>query len=160
MHSISSLSRERSMTLALLAYLLDDPSVWILHWGHSPAPWPSMLVNSVMKSMTTCPFMAVRGWYCTSNLLNLIAHSAIRPAALGLLIALRRGLSIKTITVCALKYSFSLWAAVTKAKASFSIGGYLSSAPQSARLMKYTGFYTLSSSLSKAALTAVKKTAR
>ena len=46
---------------------------------------------------------------------------------------------------------------VTKAKASFSIGGYLSSAPRSARLVKYTGFCTPSSSLTKAVLTVAVK---
>ena len=94
-----------------------------------------MLVNSVMKSATTCPLMAVREQYCMSNSLNFITYSVIRLAALGLLIARHKGLSVRTITVWAWKYGLSLQAAVTKAKVSFSIGGYLSSAPPSARLV-------------------------
>ena len=43
---------------------------------------------------------------------------------------------------------------------SFSIGGYLSSTPQSAWLVKYTSFCTLFSSLTKAALTKAGETAR
>ena len=86
----------------------------------------SSLVNSTMKSMTTCPLMVVRGWYCMSNLLNSIAHSAIRPAALGLLITLRSDLSVRTTTV---------WVVVTKVKASFSIEGYFSSMPWSTQLV-------------------------
>ena len=46
------------------------------------------------------------------------------------------------------------------AKANFSIGGYLSSAPQSAQLAYYMGFYTLSSFLTKAVLTAAGETAK
>ena len=50
--------------------------------------------------------------------------------------------------------------AITNAKASFSIGGYFSSAPQSGRLVKYTGFCTPSSSLTRAALTTAREMAR
>ena len=64
-----------------------------------------------------------------SNSLNSIAYNAICPAASGLLIALRRGLSIRTTTVWAWKYDLSLRVAVTKAKANFSIEGYFSSMP-------------------------------
>ena len=69
-----------------------------------------------------------------SNSLNSIAQSANRPAASGLLIAHHKGLSVRTIIVWAWKYGLSLRAAVTNAKASFSMGGYLSSAPRSAQL--------------------------
>ena len=55
------------------------------------------------------------------------------------------------------KYSLSLQVAITRAKVSFSIGGYLSSAPRSAQLV---GFYTLSSSLTKSTLTVVGDMAR
>ena len=48
---------------------------------------------------------------------------------------------------------------VTRVKASFSIGGYLSFMPRSARFVKYTGFYTPFSSLTKA-VTAARETAR
>ena len=58
------------------------------------------------------------------------------------------------------KYGLSLRTAVTNAKASFSIMGYLSSTPQSARLVKYTGFCTPFSSLTKAALIAAREMAR
>ena len=70
-----------------------------------------------------------------SNLLNSIAHNAFCPAASRLLIAHHRGLSVRMTIVWAWKYDLSLWATVTKAKASFSIGGYLTSIPQSARLV-------------------------
>ena len=89
----------------------------------------------MMKSEMACPFIVVHGQYYMSNLLNSIAHSAIHLAASRLLIALQRGLSVRTITVYAWKYGLSLRVAVTNAKASFSIGGYLSSAPQSALLV-------------------------
>ena len=38
MHLISSPFGEWSITLASLACLLDDPFVWMLHWGYSSAP--------------------------------------------------------------------------------------------------------------------------
>ena len=74
-------------------------------------------------------------WSVLYNSLNSIAHSAIRPAASGLLIARRKGLLVKTTIMWAWKYGLSLRAAVIKAKASFSIGEYLSSTPRSARLV-------------------------
>ena len=138
MHSISSLSGEWSTIPAPSACLLDDSFMWILHGGYSSAPWPSILVNFAMKSTTTYPFILVHGQYCTSNSLNSIAHSVIHPMASGLLIALYKGLSVKTIIV----WSF--------------IEGYLSSTSQSA----ITSFYTLSSSLTKAILTIARETAR
>ena len=69
---------------APLAYLLEDPFVWMLHSRISSAPWPSVRVNSTMKSATACPFIAVHGQYCISNLFSLTAHNVIYPAALGL----------------------------------------------------------------------------
>ena len=95
-----------------------------------------------------------------SNSLNSTTHNAIHSTVSGLLIALRRGLSIKTIIVCAWKYGLSFCAVITNAKASFSIWGYLSSTPRSTQLVKYTGFCTPSSSLTKVALIAAGKTAR
>ena len=160
MHSILSPSGLWSITLAPPACLLEDPSVWMLQCGISSAPWPSLRVNFVMKLATTCPFIAVRGQYCMSNSLNSNAHNAICPASSGLLIALRIGLSVRTITVCNWKYGLSFRAAVTNAKASFSIWGYCSSAPRSAQLVKYTGFCTPSSSLTKAPLIVAGETAR
>ena len=123
MHLISSLFGERSIMPASLAHLLDDSSVYIVHWGYSLAPWHITLGNSAMKSVTTCPLMVVCEWYCMSNSLNSIAHNAIRSAASALLIARYRGLSVRTITVWAWKYGLSLRAAITKVKTSFSIGG-------------------------------------
>ena len=160
MRLILSPSRLWSTTPAPPACLLKDPSVWMIHCGISSTPWPSTRVNSTMKSAATCPFMAVHVQYCMSNSLNSIAHNAIRPTALGLLIALCRGLSVRTITMCAWKYGLSFRATVTNAKMSFSIYRYLSSAPWSARFKKYIGFCTLSSSLTKATLTANGETAR
>ena len=89
-----------------------------------------------MKSATICPFTAVRGWYCMSNSLSSIAHKAIIPAASGLLMALFKGWFVKTMMVWAWKYGLSFCAAVTSAKANFSILGYLSSAPRKALLIK------------------------
>ena len=62
-HSILSPSGERSMMPGPPTYLLDDPSVCMLHRGHSFTPLSSSLVNSVMKSTTTYPLMAVCGRY-------------------------------------------------------------------------------------------------
>ena len=89
-----------------------------------------------MKSATTCLFTEVRGQYRISNLLSSIAHKAILLAALGLLMALFKGWSVKTMIVWAWKYGLSFHVAVTSAKANFSILGYLSSAPRNALLMK------------------------
>ena len=89
-----------------------------------------------MKSAIICPFIAVRGRYCTSNSLSSIAYKAILPAASGLLIALFKGWSVKTMMVWAWKYGLSFRAAVTSAKANFSILGYLSSASRNALLIK------------------------
>ena len=129
-HSIMSPSSDSNMMPAPPACLLDDSFVYMLQWGDSSAPLSSSWVNSA----TTCPLMAVHGWYWMSNSLNSMAYNASRPAASGLLIARRKGLLVRTITVWAWKYGLSLQAAVTNAKASFSIGGYLSSALRSARL--------------------------
>ena len=82
-----------------------------------------------MKSATIYPFTVVRRRYCTSNSLSSIAHKAILPAASGLLIALFKGWSVRTMMVWAWKYGLSFRATVTSAKANFSILGYLSSAP-------------------------------
>ena len=160
MHSILSPSGLWSTTPAPLTYLLEDPSVWMLHCGISSAPWPSTGVNSAMKLATTCPFTVTCSRYCMSNLLNSTAHNVIRPVASGLLIALCRGLFVKTTIVCTWKYNLSFHAVVTNAKESFSIWGYLFSAPRSARLMKYMGFWTPSSSLTKATLTVTEESAR
>ena len=62
--------------------------------------------------------------------------------------------------MCAWKYGLSFRAIVTNAKESFSIYGYLSSSPRSARLVKYTGFFSPSSSLIKVALTTAEETAK
>ena len=101
MHSILSPSGVWSTMPTPPACLLEDPSVWMLHYGISFAPWPSMRVNLAMKSATTCPFIVVRGQYCISNSFSLTAYNAIRLVASGLPIALRRGLSVRTMIVCA-----------------------------------------------------------
>ena len=62
--------------------------------------------------------------------------------------------------MCAWKYDLSFRAPVANAKASFSIRGYFSSTPRSTQLVKYTGFYTPSFSLTKAILIAVGETTR
>ena len=68
------------------------------------------------------------------NLLNSMAQSANLPTVSRLLITRRKGLSVRMTTIWAWKYSLSLRAAVTSAKASFSMGGYLSSTSRSTRL--------------------------
>ena len=160
MQLILSPSKLWSTTLAPLAYLLEDLSVWMLHCGTSSTPCPSTRVNSRMKSATTFPFISVHDRYCMLNSLNSTAHNAIRPTASRLLMALHRGLSVRTTTVCAWKYGLSFHAVVTNVKASFSIDGYFFSTPWNARLVKYTGFCTPSSSLTKVALIAVGEMAR
>ena len=101
MHSIISPTGLWSTTLAPSACLFEDPSVWMLHCVTSSAPWPSPSVNSAMKLATTCPFIAVRSRYCMSNSLNLTAYNVIRLVASRLLIALCKGLSVRTTTECA-----------------------------------------------------------
>ena len=101
MHSILSPSRVWSTTLAPSACLLEDPSVWMLYCGISSPPWPSMMVNSAMKSAITCPFIAVRGQYYISNSPSSTAYNAIHLAILRLPIALFKGLSVRTTIVCA-----------------------------------------------------------
>ena len=70
-----------------------------------------------------------------SSSLNSIAYSADRPTTLGLLIACCKGLLVRMIIMWAWKYGLSLQAIITKAKTSFSMGGYLSSAPRNDRLV-------------------------
>ena len=100
-NSTSSPFGLQSTTPTPPACLVDDLSVWILHGWNSPTPWPSMFVNFAVNSAITCHFMAMRGLFYTSNSLNSIAHSTIRPATSGLFIALCIGLSIKKITMFA-----------------------------------------------------------
>ena len=95
-----------------------------------------MRVNLAMKLATTFPFIVVCRQYCMSNSLNSIAHKAIRLVASGLFMTLLKGLSVRTTMVYAWKYGLSFHAVVTNVKARFSIWGYLSSAPQNARLVK------------------------
>ena len=99
LHSTVSPSGDSSTTPGPPAYLLDDPSVCMLHKGDSSAPLSSLLVNFPIESTMICPLMAVHGRYWMSNSLNSMAHNANRPAASGLLIACRKGLSVRTITV-------------------------------------------------------------
>ena len=55
------------------------------------------------------------------KLAKLHCPKAILPATSGLLMALLKGLSVKTTMVCAWKYGLSFRAAVINAKANFSI---------------------------------------
>ena len=70
MHSILSPPKVWSTMPAPPACLFEDPSIWMLHCGTTSAPWPSMRVNSTMKSATTYPLIAVRGRYNISNSLS------------------------------------------------------------------------------------------
>ena len=66
-----------------------------------------------MKSAMTYLLIAIRGRYWMLNSLSSMAQSANFPAASGLLIARRKGLSVKTTTVWAWKYGLSLRVTVT-----------------------------------------------
>ena len=103
-HSTVSPSSDSNTALAPPpppACLLGDPSVCMLHKEDSSAPLSLSLVNYAMKSTMICPLMAVSGQYWMSNSLNSMAHSANRLAVSGLLIARRKGLSVRTITMWA-----------------------------------------------------------
>ena len=89
-----------------------------------------------MKSATTYLFTEVHGRYRISNSLSSIAHKAILLAALGLLMALFKGWSVKTMIVWAWKYDLSFHVTIMSAKANFSIMEYLSSALRNALLIK------------------------
>ena len=159
-HSTVSPSGDNStMPTPPPTYLLDDPFVYMLQWGDSSTPLSSSWVNSAIKSATTYPLMVVRGRYQISNSLNSIAHNASWPATSRLLITQRKGLSVRTFTVWAWKYGLSMQVVVTNAKASFSIDGYFFGTAKRSAYVVY-GLYTLSTSLTKAALTAAEEMAR
>ena len=136
MHSILSPSRVWITTPAPSARLLEDPFVWMLHYMRASTSLPSDWANSTMKSATAYPFIAVHGRYCIPNSLSFITHKAICSATSGLLMALLKGWSVKTMIVYAWKYGLSFRVIVTSANANFSIWGYLSSAPWNARFIK------------------------
>ena len=158
-HSIVSPSDDCSKTLAPLSYWLDKPSVHIIH-AIDFSSSSFLVMNSTIKSTKACALIVVLGQYQTSNSLSSIVHRTNRPVASELFIIFCSSLSIWTTKVCAWKYSLSFRAAVINAKASFSIGGYLSSSPRSVQLVQYTGNCTQSSSRIRVELTAVRDTAK
>ena len=94
----------------------------------------SVEVNSTMKSTKTCPLIVVLGLYLMSNSLSSIAHFTSLPEVSGLCSICFIGYSIGISMVWAWKYGQSFLAVDTNARTSFSIFGYLSSAPLRARL--------------------------
>ncbi|GAA0169817.1 hypothetical protein LIER_40835 [Lithospermum erythrorhizon] len=76
----------------------------------------------------------VCGLYRRSNSLSSIAHLTIHPDRLGFSNIFHRGWSVTTSTGCASKQGLSFRAATTRAYTSFSIKGYLVSAPHMTRL--------------------------
>ena len=91
-------------------------------------------VNSMMKSAKTCPLIVVLGLYLMSNSLSSMAHFTSLPEVSGLCNICFIRYSIRSSMVWAWKYGRSLLVVVTNARTSFSIFGYLSSAPLKARL--------------------------
>ena len=69
------------------------------------------------------------------NSLSSIDHCTSHPAVLGLFMAFHSGWFVRTTMVWAWKYGRSFLIAVMSAKASFSMGEYLSSTPTNARLV-------------------------
>ncbi|MCI24230.1 hypothetical protein A2U01_0045413, partial [Trifolium medium] len=129
----SSLSRMRPAPLPLL---LEDPPVNAVHVVQGFV-LPS--VSSAKKSVKTWAFNAFCGSNDMSNSNNSTDHLVIRPARSGMKSTCFRGWSVLTMMECARKYLLSFLAAVIKARATFSIFWYLSSGPDSAFEMKYTG---------------------
>ena len=128
-HSIVSPIGDRSKTSAPPACWLNELSVHIIHvigFFLSSSP----VVNSAMKSTKACALIVVLGRYWTSNSLSSIAHRTSHPAP-----SFDNSLFVWTTMVCAWMYDLSFRTTVINAKASFSIGGYLPSAPQSAQLV-------------------------
>ena len=96
-----------------------------------------MSLNSQMKvNFHVCLYATY-----TSNSLSSIAHKVIILAASGLLMALFKGWSVRTMMVWDWKYGLSFHAAVTSAKANFSILGYLSSAGPGVHLQVSPSFW-------------------
>ena len=91
-------------------------------------------VNSMMKSTKICPLIIVLGLYLISNSVNSMAHFINLLEVSGLCNICFIGCSIGISIVWAWKYGQSLLEMVTNAKTSFSIFGYLFSAPLKARL--------------------------
>ena len=133
-HSIVSSSGDRSKTLAPLAHWLDEAFVHIIHTVGLSSSF-SFVVNSTMKSAKAYALIAVLGQYYTLNSPSSIAHKTSRPIATRLLIAFCSGFFVWTTMVCAWKYDPSFQETVINANASFSIGGYLPSAPRSDQLV-------------------------
>ena len=105
--------------------------------GRSDASWAvsegSAEVNFMMKSTKICPLIAVLGLYLMSNSLSSITHFTSLPEVFGLCNICFIGCYVGISIVWAWKFGRSLLEVVTNARTSFSIFGYLSSAPLKAR---------------------------
>ena len=121
-----------------LPWALTAPSTDNLQMGRSDVSWAVSVgfveVNYMMKSAKICPFIAVLGLYLMLNSLSSVAHFTSLHEVSGLCGICFIGYSVGISMVCAWKYGRSLLAVVTNARTSFSIFGYLSSAPLRARL--------------------------
>ena len=106
--------------------------------GRSGASWVvsvgSVEVNSMMKYAKTCPLIDVLGLYLMSNSLSSMTHFSSLPKVSGLCNYLLHWVFCRNLDGVAWKYGRGLLAVVTNARTSFSIFGYLSSAPLKAQL--------------------------
>ena len=91
-------------------------------------------VNSMMKFAQIFPLIVVLHLYLMFNSLSSMAHFTSLPEFSGLCNICFIGCSVGISIVWAWKYGRSLLAVVPNARTSFSIFGYLSSAPLKARL--------------------------
>ena len=88
----------------------------------------------MMKSVKTYPLIYVLGLYLMSNSLSSMTHFTSLPEVSGLCNICFIGCSVGISMLWAWKYGRSLLAVVTNVITSFSIFGYLSSAPLRAQL--------------------------
>ena len=128
MHSIMSFSEDFRSTPIPSTCLLGDPPILTNH-RVALQPSSSFVVNLTTKLARAWALSVVLGQYCTSNSLSSIVYRTNCLAASGLFIALSRGLSVWTIMMYAWKYGLSLQVDVIRAKANFSIGGYVPFVP-------------------------------
>ena len=100
-----SLSGDCKTTPIPLACCVDDLSTWTTHFLLSSTPSKLSLlgVNSVMKFARAWAFIAILGWYLTSNSLSSTAHWISYPAASNLFMAFLSGWSVMTLITWAWK---------------------------------------------------------
>lgn len=102
---------------------------------------------------------ACLGWYCKPYFDNSIAQVTILPTKLGRWSICLIGWSILTMIGCAWKYKRNIWAK-NLARITFSTFGYRNLTFWSAQILKFTGFWDLSLSLTNVALIAFSTIAK